>query len=399
MATSNLKFSVYIPPNIHDQLKTFQAEHNIKSLSTAATAILSNYFASIQTEAFAPGAGNVTTEDTTVIDVLAKRIANLEERLVAEEKRSDNVTTRLSVVEEELGKSHSTHTTKVVKSLKPTQQTIKPQSAIYGRGEAASTYPGWELPANISYVLNQFQALNTDEARAAFADKWIGLCTQSLDAACTVCYRLMSIIKEKEMYRIPHWMEGNKTFDSFKDYFEHRFQKPLKAWSELESTHQFAAEACPELLKKLFLTENSIQFTQNGVVNTTVQPNEANRKTSKEPQKKQSQKDKGKAALIQKRKSKPTEESTDLIEKYVQTMSRREVSKFSGLSINQLRGLQKRSQLPKKLSVEGAMYEIDHEGRNCWSVKRLQETERVSESLLRGESQSDPVQIESKSSV
>ena len=84
MATSNLKFSVYIPPNIHAQLKTFQAEHNIKSLSTAATAILSNYLASIQTEAFAPGAGNVTTEDTTVIDVLTKRIANLEERLVAE---------------------------------------------------------------------------------------------------------------------------------------------------------------------------------------------------------------------------------------------------------------------------------------------------------------------------
>ncbi len=278
MATNNLKLSIYIPPNAHHRLKAFQEAHNVKSLSSAATAILESYFGLTQgktsTLVVAP------TPDTATTNTLTERIDNLAARLVAGEKRSDDLSARLAVVEEEVGKYRYSDTTKPAKSLRPTQQSTKSQNAVYGRGEAASIYPGWELPANVSYVFDRFQTLNTDESKAAFADKWIGLCAQSLDTAWIVCYKLLSLIKEKEMYKIPHWMEGNKTYDSFKDYFEHRFKKPFETWSELESTYRFMTEACPELLEVLLAVENSLELTQNGTVEAVL-PSDAHIKTTR----------------------------------------------------------------------------------------------------------------------
>lgn len=263
MATSP-RLSIYVPLDIHHQLKAFQEEHDIKSLSSAAIAILESHLSSTQGKTSASLV--VQTHNTALINVLTERI--------------DNLAARLVVVEEELGKYHSNAKTKPAKSLRPIQQSTRSQNATYGRGEAASTYPGWDLPANVSYVLDRLQALNTDEAKAAFADKWIGLCAQSLDTAWIVCYTLLSIIKEKEMYKIPHWMEGNKTYDSFNDYFEHRFKKPFETLSELESIHQFIAEACPELLKVLLPVENRLEVTQNVTVDAVL-PSDAHIETTK----------------------------------------------------------------------------------------------------------------------
>ncbi|MBC6479194.1 MAG: hypothetical protein GDA56_16955 [Hormoscilla sp. GM7CHS1pb] len=63
------------------------------------------------------------------------------------------------------------------------------------------------------------------------------------------------------MYKIPQWMEGNKTYDSFSDYFEQRFKQPFEKWLQLERTYKFVVETCPELLEGLLHLESSPDFS------------------------------------------------------------------------------------------------------------------------------------------
>lgn len=234
---SGLKQTSYmLPEDLLEALRAKSSEENISTAEIVRRAL--KYVLGLSNDKSA-------TENTQITE-LEKKVADHTKHFVAYDEKLLAINQRLEQIE-----TVSNNITKQTKSLKPTQPSTKPHSAIYGSGEAASIYPGWEVPANISYVFNQFQVLNTDEARAAFADKWIGLCAQSLDTAWVVCYRLLSIIKEKEMYKIPHWMEGNKTYSSFKDYFEHRFKQPFEKWLKLEQTNQFVVEHYPELLEAL----------------------------------------------------------------------------------------------------------------------------------------------------
>lgn len=252
MATENPQVVGYVPQPVYERLIEFKDTHGLKSVSQAVTAVLEEYF---QLE---PASGRPEA-DSTRIRELEKTVTEHTDQLFALSHQLSAVSQRLEQIE-----TVSNATTKRVKSLKPIQPSTKPHNAIYGRGEAASIYPGWEPSANVTYVFNRFHALNTDEARAAFADKWIGLCAQSLDTAWVVCYQLLSVIKGKEMYKLPHWMEGNKTYDSFKDYFEHRFKQPFDKWLKLEIAHQFVVETCPDILEALLHIGNSSYPDRNG---------------------------------------------------------------------------------------------------------------------------------------
>ena len=285
----------------------------------------------------------------------------------------------------------SNSTSKRVKSLKPTQPSTKSHNVIYGRGEAVSIYPGWEVSANISYVLDRFQVLNTDEARAAFADKWIGLCAQSLDTAWVVCYRLLNIIKEKEMYKTALWMEGNKTYNSFKDYFEHRFKKPFKTWLELERTHRFFAETSPELLEALISTAQ--YGSCKAVLSREAQPELPQFRSTQEtdPTSPETtshiEKDQGEStSVVQKVELQDKAQGTELSQD-VRIMTRSEVSKFSGLTVDLLDGRRKRGRLPIEVSVGGVTYIIDcigaeKKGQIRWSVKPLLQKESSPENAL-----------------
>ncbi len=297
MTSNKSKLSVRVQGDIRERLRTFQAEHQLKSLSGAIGVILENYFETISSVPSEVEQADVLPASDSMTNILLKRIEKLETRLVETEKHSNELEVRLvetekhsnelevrlAVAEAELGNYRRTASTQGLKSLKPIQASTKPHNSIYGRGEAASIYPGWELSANVSYVFSRIQTLNTDEARAAFADKWIGLCAQSIDTAWVVCYQLLSIIKEKQMYKIPQWMEGNKTYDSFSDYFEQRFKQPFEKWLQLERTYKFVVETCPELLEGLLHLESSPDFSRtveaqndsgNGVI-----PSKTKRKT------------------------------------------------------------------------------------------------------------------------
>jgi len=278
MISNNSQLSVRVQGDIRERLRTFQAEHQLKSLSGAIGVILENYFETISSVPSEVEQADVLPASDSMTNILLKRIEKLETRLVETEKRSNELEVRLAVAEAELGNYRRTASTQGLKSLKPIQESTKPHNPIYGRGEAASIYPGWELSANVSYVFSRFQTLNTDEARAAFADKWIGLCAQSIDTAWVVCYQLLSIIKEKQMYKIPQWMEGNKTYDSFSDYFEQRFKQPFEKWLQLERTYKFVVETCPELLEGLLHLESSPEEAQNDSGNGVI-PSKTKRKT------------------------------------------------------------------------------------------------------------------------
>ncbi|MBC6479195.1 MAG: hypothetical protein GDA56_16965 [Hormoscilla sp. GM7CHS1pb] len=156
MTSKNSQISIRVKGDIRERLITFQTEHQLKSLSGAIGVILSNYFetnssvpSEVEQAEHLPGSDSMT-------NILLKRIEKLETRLVETEKRSNELEVRLAVTEAELGNYRRTATTQGSLSLKPIQASTKPHNPIYGRGEAASIYPGWELSANVSYVFSRF---------------------------------------------------------------------------------------------------------------------------------------------------------------------------------------------------------------------------------------------------
>jgi len=118
-------------------------------------------------------------------------------------------------------------------SRKPRQKAALTHTAINGRYEAASIYPGWQTAASINYIKERFDRLNTRAAKSAFADKWLGLCAQSIETALGICNELLEIVKSEEIYKVPEWMEGNVAYKDFDDYFDKRLNLSLQKWLQL----------------------------------------------------------------------------------------------------------------------------------------------------------------------
>jgi hypothetical protein len=103
----------------------------------------------------------------------------------------------------------------------------------------------------VEQVLTDYKRFNTQDARMAYADRWIGLCSGYFNDTWPAVYELLRLIKEEELYKDPKRMTG-KTFDSFSEYFMDRLGQPLEQWAELEETYHYAKEFGPALFNDSF---------------------------------------------------------------------------------------------------------------------------------------------------
>jgi hypothetical protein len=113
-----------------------------------------------------------------------------------------------------------------------------------------------------SEVLQEFKKLNSVEARAAFADKWIRLASRSMDETWVAYYELLEIIRDQALYADPSYMEDRQPRASFEDYWIEVVQKPFSTWLELEDTYHFVREHAPELMEKTFGEANGFRKGQ-----------------------------------------------------------------------------------------------------------------------------------------
>jgi hypothetical protein len=113
-------------------------------------------------------------------------------------------------------------------------------------------------PHGVGEALREFRSLNTREARAAFADHWIGLWARDFDQAWPMLYELLQIVEEDKLYADPRRVGpgagggsgthgGAAAYDSFAAYFEDRVKRPFIHWSELDKTYHYVQRYAPEL--------------------------------------------------------------------------------------------------------------------------------------------------------
>jgi hypothetical protein len=103
----------------------------------------------------------------------------------------------------------------------------------------------------IEDVLYEFQRLTSDEARAAFVDKWTRVATKNMEDSWGILYEALRVIRDCEVYKNAYVMEDKKARDSFKQYWEEVVRKPFAMFVELESTYKTVQQIEPELIYKL----------------------------------------------------------------------------------------------------------------------------------------------------
>jgi hypothetical protein len=118
--------------------------------------------------------------------------------------------------------------------------------------KASSALGRTVLRTEVTDVLDDFKRLTTDEAKARFADHFLSRTAHVMDEIWPTFYELLKRIEDGELYKKPEYLGGDRTFGSFKEYFEQRVGRPYETWAELESTYRFAQRFAPDLLKKAF---------------------------------------------------------------------------------------------------------------------------------------------------
>jgi hypothetical protein len=122
-----------------------------------------------------------------------------------------------------------------------------------GRGKASRSGKGI-LDPRLSEVMREFQSFESEDAKAAFAHRWVTLAADRLNETWPVFYQLLALIKKRELYRNPDWIfapgeKNRRAYSSFEEYFEERLRQPFARWAELEATYHFVTALCPELLE------------------------------------------------------------------------------------------------------------------------------------------------------
>jgi hypothetical protein len=118
-------------------------------------------------------------------------------------------------------------------------------------------------PSGAREIVAEYERLNTREAKAAFADRWVGIWSKDLDASWPVLYELLKLIEDDKLYADPRRVgpaapggraaHGKQArYDSFEQYFNDRVRQPFERWAELEQTYHYVSEYAPDLLKKPF---------------------------------------------------------------------------------------------------------------------------------------------------
>jgi hypothetical protein len=113
-------------------------------------------------------------------------------------------------------------------------------------------------PDRVQAALAEFKRLNTREARAAFADYWIGIWAQDFDYAWPMLYELLRIVEEDELYADPQRVGpgapgdasahgDTQSYPTFADYFTDRVGRRFEHWAELERAYRYAQTYAPGL--------------------------------------------------------------------------------------------------------------------------------------------------------
>ena len=132
-----------------------------------------------------------------------------------------------------------------------------PDRPAHGKHKAAEL-----APDRVKEALHEFRRLNTPEARAAFADYWIGIWAKDFSYAWPMLYELLKVVKDERLYADPlrvgpaapggpenHGDAG--TYASFEDYFRDRVLPVMVLFADLEEAHQYMRAHAPEVLLRL----------------------------------------------------------------------------------------------------------------------------------------------------
>ena len=131
-----------------------------------------------------------------------------------------------------------------------------------GRGvRKAAAY----APRLLNEALTEFRQLNSRDARAAFADHWIGLWAREFDDAWPMLYELLEIVKKDALFKDPR--RTGRQHDSFADYFEDRVKRPFQTWSELENTYHYVQQYAPDLIGKSFPVAQRVRLMDGKTFN------------------------------------------------------------------------------------------------------------------------------------
>ena len=115
-------------------------------------------------------------------------------------------------------------------------------------------------PDKVRRAVKEFNKLNSREARAAFADHWIGVWAQDFDYACQL-RELLHQVDEDRLWSNPQRVgplapgdrsthSDRESYASFEEYFEDRVGRQFSTWAELEDIYQYARTYKPDLFDK-----------------------------------------------------------------------------------------------------------------------------------------------------
>lgn len=133
----------------------------------------------------------------------------------------------------------------------PPNRPPRPDTIADGTGWAVRGSGGVSSVA-AREVMARFDRLNTEDARAAFADSFLRSTANNLNDTWVMIYELGRIIRDRKLYADPMHVGRTygRTFTSFEEYWVGRMGKPFETWAELESVHHFAESAAPDLFKR-----------------------------------------------------------------------------------------------------------------------------------------------------
>jgi len=131
--------------------------------------------------------------------------------------------------------------------------------AAEGRLAAAGVLSRTILRPEVRRVIEDYQRLNSEEARAHYADHFLGRTAHVMDEIWPTFYELLKRVEDGELYRKPGYLGGNKVFDSFKDYWEYRVGQPFETWAQMESTYHYAQRYAPELFGETYGKARQVQ--------------------------------------------------------------------------------------------------------------------------------------------
>lgn len=139
-----------------------------------------------------------------------------------------------------------------------TDDLPQPQSHLtpcISNGFKRALNPLGVLYPTLNELRNDFFTLHTEEARRAFAARWVSLLAPRLEASWQILYELLRLIQKYKLYTdLPKGWDPVKreveraVYADFKTFFEAEIKRPFTVFQELEQTYRFASENAPDFM-------------------------------------------------------------------------------------------------------------------------------------------------------